>query len=138
VTPVALLELAGRIGLILFGSESICVGIWGALITDELPQNRRVRDLLPWSRRDRLWMLFMCVGFGVTMIVSGIKVPSEQFTSTAFGLFAGCSSLFWAASAVGIARYAIVELRLASRLRQLRRGQRPEVVDPSKPKWREW
>jgi hypothetical protein len=82
-------------------------------------------------------MLFVCVGFGVAMIVSGIKVPSEQFTSTGFGLFAGCSSLFWAATAVGIVRYAIVELRLASRLRQLRRAQRPEAMDPSKPNWME-
>jgi len=130
MTPLALLELAGRSSLILVGCEAIWLGIWGALINDQLPQNQQVRDLLPWSRRDRVWLLVFGVGFGSAMIVSGLILPAEQFTSPSFGPFAGFSSLLGVLCAVGIARWTIGELRLAARLRHLRRAHRPEEVDP--------
>ncbi len=130
MTPLALLELAGRSSLILVGCEAIWLGIWGALITDQLPQNRQVRDLMPWSRRDRVWLLVFGVGFGTAMITSGLILPAEQLTSPSFGPFAGFSSLLWVLCAVGIARWTIGELRLAARLRHLRRAHRPEEVDP--------
>jgi len=130
MTPLALLELAGRSSLILVGCEAIWLGIWGALINDQLPQNQQVRDLLPWSRRDRVWLLVFGVGFGSAMIVSGLILPAEQFTSPSFGPFAGFSSLLGVLCAVGIARWTIGELRLAARLRQLRRAHRPEEMEP--------
>ena len=82
------------------------------------------------SLAGRLTGLVFGVGFGSAMIVSGLILPAEQFTSPSFGPFAGFSSLLGVLCAVGIARWTIGELRLAARLRHLRRGHRPEEVDP--------
>jgi hypothetical protein len=130
MTLVALLQLSGRIGLFLFGIESVWLGILFGLI--QLPQDE------PEPLRSRLWTLFLCLVFGVGVMVFAVKIPAEQFTTTFPGLLAACTSPFWMAAAVAVVRvtiYAIHEIRLASRIRRHQTTERAASPDSTNPNW---
>lgn len=135
MTLVALFQLSGRIGLFLFGLESIWCGIWFALVYDHLPQTEPLRRLMPEAFRSNLSVLILCTCFGVGMMVFAVKIPAEQFITTDPGLLAGCTSLFWVAGAVALVRYSIHELRLASRIRRQQMADQAAGIDNTNPNW---
>ncbi len=135
MTFVSLFQLSGRIGLFLFGLESIWCGIWFGLVNDHLPQTEPLRRLRPEAFRSNLPVLVLSVCFGVGMMVFAVKIPAEQFITTDPGLLAGCASLFWVVCAVAIVRFSIQELRLASRIRRQQTTDRAASIDNTNPNW---
>ncbi len=129
MTPVALFQLSGRVGLCLFGCESILLGIRLSLI--RLPQDAIWRR----SLGDRVFALLFFGGFGAGMIWFGLNLPGEQFTSTFGGFIAACTSPFWVAGAVAVVRYIIRDFRLAARIRRRQHAEQAAEVDHSNPNW---
>lgn len=119
MTPLVLYQLSGRLSLWLFGLLSIWVAIWSTFIYDRLPQNQRWRRLHAWSRRERIQILVLSVGFGVALIVAALKIPAAAF-SALWGDIVVFSSPFWLACGIACARTTIIELRRAFRMRRQR------------------
>jgi hypothetical protein len=113
MTPQALFQLLERIGLLLAGVLGIAGFLWVALVYDRLPQSAPQRRLFPWSRRFRLWLLFVGVAFSVAAIVSAIRM-----TATTPSLLAVCSLPFWVACAIVWVQFMRSALRLATRLQE--------------------
>src|SRR6185437_7022555 len=93
--------LSGRISLLLFGLSSIWIGIWFGLVSDRLPQNEKLLRIMPSSRRDRLRIFILSIGFGVLLIVVGLKASPAAFNAP-LGDIVACSSPFWIAGAVAV------------------------------------
>ena len=133
---LTLYVLSGRISLLLFGLSSIWVGIWFGFIVDRLPQNEKLLRIMPSSRRERLRIFVLSIGFGALLIVMGLKASPAAFNAP-FGDIVACSSPFWIAGAVAVVRTTIVELRQANRLRRQLNVERPAITDSSEQTWTE-